>query len=95
MIIRNGKVLMSALQFEELPDYSCSLPTGTRIGKRWRRREPYIIQSGTMFTYWLGEYVHSSDPETVGIEWRQIVLPDGYLPKELSRTGLIWLGVNS
>ena len=37
-------VRLTTPQFEALLEYSSSLPTGTTIGKRWRRREPYYQQ---------------------------------------------------
>ena len=29
--------VISVAALKELPEYSCSMPTGTTIGKRWRR----------------------------------------------------------
>jgi hypothetical protein len=31
------EALLPRAMFDELPEYSCSLPTGTRIGKCWKR----------------------------------------------------------
>lgn len=68
MTVEPTRVFMSEQEFEALPDYSSAVPTGTTIGKRWRRAEP---------ARWLmGEYVPdpSGDPRYVGIVWREIVI---------------------
>lgn len=52
-------VALSREEFLELPEYSCTLPTGT-IGKRWKRVEPYQAsrELGALgATWYLGEYV--------------------------------------
>lgn len=76
-IARNGSnyVRLTEGEFNDLPNYSCSLPTGTTIGKRWKRREPYEDgPPGTVHLWYMGEYVEHPDPETVGIEWFLIEL---------------------
>jgi hypothetical protein len=75
--------MLSIKEFEALPDYSCSLPTGTTVGKQWRRRTPYCIGQGIIHEFYLGEFVESYKPGQIGIEWTRILLPDGYTPKEL------------
>lgn len=69
---------MSRREFDELPEYSCTLPTGTTIGKKWKRREPYGADPDTA-TWYLGTYVDigtNASPiarETkIGIEWWEI-----------------------
>lgn len=70
---------VSQRELEELLEYSSSLPTGTTIGKVWKRK--IFDQQSGRFTgrYRLGEYV----PETVepwkskgyvGIQWRDVVI---------------------
>lgn len=59
--MENLRITQSALN--ALPDYSCSFPTGTTIGKRWRRAE----DGGWV----IGEYVASEDPDRVSIKWWQ------------------------
>lgn len=80
---------MTEREFEALHDYSCSVPTGTTIGKVWRRREPYRadqLRPGEAFQWYLGEYVVDRDPKYVGILWRKIVIgeppKDGSVPPE-------------
>lgn len=67
-----GKTVAITMKaFNELPDYSCSLPTGTTIGKQWKRRNCYHDASKGWSR---GEFVPHSSPGTVGIEWREIVI---------------------
>lgn len=80
-VFRDGKILLSRSEFEALPDYSCSLPTRTTIGKRWRCRRPYTVGSTSVHRYFMGEYVPHADPNMVGIKWTEISLPDGYNPE--------------
>jgi len=63
-------VELSDAEFDALPEYSCSLPTGTTIGKRWKRGEPY----GQPTRWLLGEYVEHADPGKVGIRWSRIAV---------------------
>lgn len=51
--------------FDSLPEYSGSLPTGTIVGKTWKRK----MRNGS---WWIGEYVSHSDPKLIGISWRKI-----------------------
>lgn len=68
--IVDGTAVMSFKTFESLSDYSCTIPSGTIIGKRWRRREPY----GGPGEWWMGEYAETNppDPNRVNIIWRAI-----------------------
>lgn len=66
-------VLLSEADFKDLREYSCSLPTGTTVGKRWKRNEnAYGPTRGPEPDWWLGEYTEHPDPERVGIRWRKI-----------------------
>ncbi len=60
-------VVLPLSEVNALPEYSCSLPTGTTIGKRWKCR----TRQGTWV---LGEYVVSELPGMVGIRWSRIVI---------------------
>jgi len=62
-------VEMTQAEFDALSDYSASLPTGTTVGKRWKRRNVYQDESKG---WRLGEYVEHDNPELVGIRWRNI-----------------------
>lgn len=61
--------VMDQEAFNALPDYSCSLPTGTTIGKRWKRRRDYHDETKGWV---MGEYVTHRDPNLTGIVWRDI-----------------------
>jgi hypothetical protein len=64
-----GTVQLTQQEFDALRDYSASLPTGTAIGKQWKRRNDYYDESKG---WRLGEYVEHADPDLVGIRWRDI-----------------------
>ena len=88
-------VTLTRREFGELGEYSCSLPTGTTIGKRWRRNVnayrvgPVVhldFWNGTPVReelpdeWWMGEYVESKEPGMVGINWYRIVLEPDPVP---------------
>lgn len=63
--------LMNQKEFDNLPDYSCSIPSLTTIGKRWKRSESYCKPREK----WLmGEYVEIGSADKVGIKWREIMI---------------------
>lgn len=65
--------VISLEDLEKLPEYSCSLPTGTTIGKRWRQATkwgPEVSRERYPETEWMiGTYVDHPDPKLVRIEW--------------------------
>jgi hypothetical protein len=67
-------VKMSVAEFDALLEYSTTLPTGTTIGKKWKR---HILSGLNRGEWWLGEYVPdpSGDPGRVGILWKKIETP--------------------
>ncbi len=74
---RHPLVTMTPEELKKLPEYSCSLPTGTTIGKRWRRRIPYYTNQ-PLQCWLVAEYVPHPDPDLTGIKWRQVVLVDRF-----------------
>lgn len=65
------KITLSESEFNKLADYSCTLPTGTTLGKRWKCKKTYHDASQG----WLmGEYVPhpQNKPNKVGIRWTEI-----------------------
>ena len=73
-----SKVYLTQQEFDALYDYSCSIPTGTTIGKKWKRRNDYHDASKG----WMqGEYVPCEEEGRVGIDWREIVVGDPDLIK--------------
>jgi len=66
--------------FDKLPEYSCSLPTKTVIGKVWKRKKDFYNESKG----WLiGEYVLPADGNRamVGVEWREVEIIDDSINK--------------
>ncbi len=75
-------------ELNNLPTYNCSLPTGTPIGKRWKRN--FVDRSSATFNvvifglefrfpWWpdawaIGEYVPCDIPGQVGIRWSVVEL---------------------
>lgn len=58
-----------------LPEYSSTVPTGTTIGKRWRRHQPSRRACGdnpTCGHWWTGEYFESGKESGVGIRWLKV-----------------------
>jgi hypothetical protein len=81
--------IISRAAFEKLGEYSCSLPTGPRVGFRWKRnnnafRPPVRFEVlGVEFIvpwpeeWWMGEAVEDPDPKYVGIRWRRLMIKEG------------------
>jgi hypothetical protein len=72
-------VLLTRRQFEELPEYSSSMPSGVYPGKCWKRCEgrklgpgenPWAIKPP--FTWYLVWYGIHEDPKRCTIEHREI-----------------------
>jgi hypothetical protein len=63
------EVALTQSDFDALNEYSCTLPTGTMIGTRWKCGRPY---HGLRTAWYLGEYVPCDLPGQVGIRWRRI-----------------------
>jgi hypothetical protein len=64
-------ITLTKTEFDELLDYSCSNPTGTTIGKRWKRRRDYHDETKG----WdMGEYIEHPNPSLIGIKWREIIV---------------------
>lgn len=75
MLVDVSHAVMERRDFDKLPEYSCTLPTGTTIGKRWKRSE-FFGSSKYPGRWFLGEYVPHDKPERVGIQWREILIVD-------------------
>ena len=71
-----GAAFMSMKYFDKLLEYSASLPTGTYLGKRWKRREPYLDKLTTYYNWFMGEYVKDDDPNQTKIIWRHIYIDE-------------------
>lgn len=55
------ELVLTQAEFDQLLEYSHSLPTGTEIGKRWKRRRG--------IDWMIGEYYDIGSPVEVGIRW--------------------------
>lgn len=72
---------MTCAEFKALPEYSATIPTGTTIGKRWRRLDgahDHVAKAAGHKPRWIiGEYTEHADPTKVGIKWWRpiIVVP--------------------
>lgn len=65
-------IVISRAELFTIREYSCSIPTGTVIGKRWRRDVHAFRRRATpvdRHEWQIGEYIEHSDPGKVGIKW--------------------------
>lgn len=84
--------LVDPVTFWELPEYSLSVPTGTRPGRRWRRWiEPWGCPSGWL----IGEYsaiFSTPDGDRQRIDWYRVVFTDAPDNAAIYRYGSLYLG---
>jgi hypothetical protein len=66
--------VLTQSEFDALLDYSYSIPSGTTIGKKWKRRWPYRDDEGPPFFWYTGEYIRDPEPGMIGIKWRRVVI---------------------
>jgi len=64
-------VYLTQAQFDALPEYSCTDPTGTTIGKQWKMGRPYIVPRTA---WYLREYVADENPKMVTIISKRILI---------------------
>ena len=71
-------VRLTRREFDKLPEYSCSIPTGTTIGKRWKRSDTFTLgrPRDRELVWHMGEYIDHPDPELIGIRWKRIEIAD-------------------
>lgn len=83
MILTDDKhAVMERADLDALPDYSMSIPTGTTIGKRWKRDNNVTrLLNGALpdrerglNDWWMGEYQPHEDPRYVNIMWLKILV---------------------
>lgn len=67
-------VSMSLSDFNKLPEYSCTLPTGTKAGKQWKRRK----HDGTwcLGTYYELDDLDPASTTQIGISWQHLNITD-------------------
>ena len=67
---------LSQTEFDKLPEYSMSVPTGTTIGKRWKHQDP----DGTwMICEYTHHFINSRGQERTAIGYS---LPEIDLPAD-------------
>lgn len=63
---------------DELPEYSCTIPTGKIIGKKWKRDINFSLygqKRGTTLPDWyVCEYVKHEDPGLIGITHKKAII---------------------
>jgi hypothetical protein len=65
---------LSLRAFQSLPEYSISTPTGTAVGKVWKRDLNFYRQFGPGAIWIICEYLdHAIDPNLVTIDFRRPV----------------------
>lgn len=80
-------------EFDGLLEYSTSIPTGTTIGKKWKRHRYYFknakgkrFNAGYLPTdailiseeWSMGEYITHDDLKLIGIKWTNIIIAGEY-----------------
>lgn len=73
ILVDDKTAVVTPEAFKKMLEYSCSLPTGQGIGKRWKRKADYYDESKGWF---MGEYVEDPDPKKIGIHWRELLVVD-------------------
>ena len=72
-------IRLRPIEFTSLSEYSCSLPTGTTPGKRWRRLDGAFDHAwkaaGGVPRWIVGEYAAiPGDPKNIKINWYRPVI---------------------
>lgn len=81
IVVDEVTALMDRATLDSLLEYSCTVPTGVVLGKRWKRGYCECVDSGlrnygsckTHDTWHLGEYVPGGSGHAL-IKWREILI---------------------
>ncbi len=73
MLVDDKSAVMDRKEFEALPAYNISLPTGPRLGFRWKRMYPYV-RDDMPHKWLLGETVDDGKPDGWLVVWREILI---------------------
>ena len=65
---------MSRKAFDSLGEYSCSIPTGQRIGKVWKWNLHAFVHPPLPPLWLICEYVSHADPTKIGIDYRRVAI---------------------
>jgi hypothetical protein len=71
IIVDEHTAVVTEEAFNKMLEYSCSMPTGQGIGKRWKRKADYYDESKGWFML---EYVEVPEPGMVGVKWRELLV---------------------
>lgn len=76
VLVDDSHALMTKSDFDSLPDYSCTIPTGVYPGKMWRRLNGLFDPlSRPEDLHWcLCWYGMSEDPEQCSVNFRRVLL---------------------
>ena len=66
--VGDARAIVTMNGFKALDDYSCTLPSGTVVGKVWKRHEPFSGRG----QWWFGQFSHSTEPGMIDIVWREL-----------------------
>jgi hypothetical protein len=68
-------LVMGFDELKRLPEYSCSMPTGTGYGKCWsRNNNAYNAKPVPWPNWWMGCYYDIGSDKEVGIQWFRVYL---------------------
>lgn len=68
------KTYLTQKEFDEMFEYSMSVPTGVYLNKKWKRNNLVWVK-GDKEEWVQGKYVKSkNNPDMCQIEWKEIVL---------------------
>ena len=95
------KIYLTQKEFDALPEYSISIPTGTTPGKLWKRHIFTFLIDGAIYSgghipsghkpiqddWWLGEYQQPVNGQ-IEIKWRLIVIKNNEIPSRVNALGL-------
>jgi hypothetical protein len=74
---RFGSLIVPLAVFEEIDEYSCSLPTGPSSGRYWRRREPYVGEDRTSRQYFcIAQGMPDDRPGEISLIWRRLLVAE-------------------
>jgi hypothetical protein len=72
---------LTTAELAKLGEYSLTVPTGTTIGKRWKRNLAIHFDQRLKPHWIIGEYYDIGNPDRVGIRWYDVELTDANRPR--------------
>lgn len=68
VLIDDRHACCTRADFDLLPEYSATIPTGAYVGKMWKRRQP-----DRWLLCW---YAPADKPDHVVVHWRELIVVD-------------------